>query len=91
MQQSSKQFECKDDYYQDKEDIAMQIEIKDNHSEIRDGGSIQENVRKLGMQVSPEKKDISLKLEKNKEQSLHSSTDDILKVNLISNLMQLII
>ena len=74
----------KDEFYKNEDDITIQSEIKANQSEIRVVGCIQENVRKLGMQLSPEKNHHSLKIGKDKEKSLHSSTDDILKVNIIS-------
>ena len=79
-----KQRNSKEDFHKNEDYITIQSETKTNQSEIRVDGCIQENVRKLGMQLSPEKKDLTLKIEKDKEQSLHSSTDDILKVNIIS-------
>ena len=81
-----RQRNSKEDFHKNEDDITIQSETKTNQSEIIVERDIQENVRKLGMQLSPEKKDHPLKIEKDKEQSLHSSTDDILKVvNIISN------
>ena len=79
-----RQRNSKEDFHKNEDDITIQSETKTNQSEMRVDGCIQENVRKLGMQLSPEKNHISLKIEKDKEKSLHSSTDDILKVNIIS-------
>ena len=79
-----RQRNSKEDFHKNEDDITIQSETKTNQSKMRVDEYIQENVRKVGMQLSPEKKDHILIIEKDKEQSIHSSTDDILKVNIIS-------
>ena len=57
-----KQRNSKEDFHKNEDDITIQSETKTNQSEIIVERDIQENVRKLGMQLSPEKKHHSLKI-----------------------------